>query len=233
MSAKNKKNITIITTEEPITADVQPGAESAPTAPVPQDAKAGQQAESTAQTPIAVASDSAETSTEAGLHEDTNNTTEIDVPTHEILPMEVVETVANEHLKDIVRIDEAQCLWVYGDGLWHRDEKGVRLRKLLLPHIRQMLDKGEAVKACKALVNNPNNIPKLFMNLPGFEIKNAEFDSRPHLLNCLNGVADLRDGKLYRHKPSFYFTCMVPVNYRKGGHMPAVPRYLGHDLPRR
>jgi putative DNA primase/helicase len=39
------------------------------------------------------------------------------------------------------------------------------------------------------------------------------FDNEPDLLNCLNGVVDLRTGQLISHDPSQLFTYVVPVEY--------------------
>ena len=41
----------------------------------------------------------------------------------------------------------------------------------------------------------------------------GEFDADPDLLNCLNGVIDLRTGALYPHSPNQHFTVCAPVEY--------------------
>lgn len=44
-------------------------------------------------------------------------------------------------------------------------------------------------------------------------VDEAQIDSDPWLLNCLNGTVDLRTGKLKPHDPSDYITKLVPVAY--------------------
>ncbi|MFA5944078.1 MAG: phage/plasmid primase, P4 family [Candidatus Thermoplasmatota archaeon] len=43
----------------------------------------------------------------------------------------------------------------------------------------------------------------------------ASFDREPHLLNCRNGVVDLKTGKLRPHTPTDYFTRQVPFDYHE------------------
>ena len=48
----------------------------------------------------------------------------------------------------------------------------------------------------------------------------AEFDAQPHLLNCQNGVVDLRTGELGPHDPDLLFTKITPVPYIAGATHP-------------
>jgi putative DNA primase/helicase len=47
-------------------------------------------------------------------------------------------------------------------------------------------------------------------------VSSGEFDHEPHLLNCKNGVIDLRSGELAAHEPSNRFTYCVPTDYTPG-----------------
>ncbi len=47
-------------------------------------------------------------------------------------------------------------------------------------------------------------------------ISTSNFDSEKHLLNCKNGVVDLRTGQLVTHSPSDRFTYCVPTDYKPG-----------------
>ncbi len=40
-----------------------------------------------------------------------------------------------------------------------------------------------------------------------------DFDTRPDLLNCLNGVVNLKTGEMLAHDPSFRLTLLAPVEY--------------------
>lgn len=50
-----------------------------------------------------------------------------------------------------------------------------------------------------------------------------EFDAHPDLLNCRNGVLDLRTGELRRHDPGLLFTQVTAASY-----VPGAPPGLGH-----
>lgn len=56
----------------------------------------------------------------------------------------------------------------------------------------------------------------LFMLRPMVTMKQAEFDAVPYLLNCENGVIDLRSGELVAHDPSDRFTYCVNAEYDPG-----------------
>jgi putative DNA primase/helicase len=48
---------------------------------------------------------------------------------------------------------------------------------------------------------------------PGIRITAAELDQHPNLLNCPNGVVNLRDGKILRHNKDFMITKLCPWPY--------------------
>jgi P4 family phage/plasmid primase-like protien len=47
----------------------------------------------------------------------------------------------------------------------------------------------------------------------GIPVSAADLDQQPFLLNCVNGVVDLRDGKLLPHNREFLITKLCPVTY--------------------
>jgi putative DNA primase/helicase len=53
-----------------------------------------------------------------------------------------------------------------------------------------------------------------------------EFDRHPYLLNCLNGVVDLRTGNLLPHDPSLRLTQLCPVAYNPDATAPTWQRFL-------
>jgi P4 family phage/plasmid primase-like protien len=55
---------------------------------------------------------------------------------------------------------------------------------------------------------------------PDVQVDPATLDQQPGLLNCANGVVDLRTGRLGPHDPSLMFTKMTPVMYRPGATHP-------------
>lgn len=39
------------------------------------------------------------------------------------------------------------------------------------------------------------------------------FDNNPYLINCANGVLDIKNNKILKHSPKFFITNYIPVNY--------------------
>lgn len=61
---------------------------------------------------------------------------------------------------------------------------------------------------------------------PGIEVKAEELDRDPWLLNCQNGVVDLRTGELLAHDPARLITKIVPVAYDAAVECPLFERFL-------
>jgi putative DNA primase/helicase len=53
-----------------------------------------------------------------------------------------------------------------------------------------------------------------------------EFDTHPHLLNCPNGVVDLRTGELLPHAPELRLTKLCPTRYIPGARSELWERFL-------
>ena len=58
------------------------------------------------------------------------------------------------------------------------------------------------------------------------KVEISEFDTHPYLLNCLNGVVDLRTGELLPHDPNLMLTQLCPVNYNPQAEAPQWEKFL-------
>lgn len=57
-------------------------------------------------------------------------------------------------------------------------------------------------------------------------VEPQELDSDPWLLNCRNGIVDLRTGKLTKHDPAKYITKLVPYDYKPDAECPKFAQFL-------
>jgi D5 N terminal like len=79
-------------------------------------------------------------------------------------------------------------------------------------------DRGGAEAAWRAVLQRGRIVAvgALARGIAGIRANGADFDQDPDLLNCLNGVVDLRTGKLLPHDPALLMTKCTGVNYQPG-----------------
>ena len=75
-------------------------------------------------------------------------------------------------------------------------------RKDLLKFVKN-LKRGNAIKAIQAIARLDEKI----------EAKESDFDSNQHLLNCPNGIIDLKTGELLEHDPAYKMTHIAGIEY--------------------
>lgn len=62
---------------------------------------------------------------------------------------------------------------------------------------------------------------------PGIYTDISEFDENPYILNCQNGVIDLRSGMLTPHFPNDMFTYCIPIEYDQNAQSDEWLNFLG------
>ena len=146
---------------------------------------------------------------------------------------------------DRFRWDSTAGDWLGWDGRrWRRDQAGEALHstKAIAKHwLRRIsededLDKDERLEMLKhATVAESLSRRKAILDLakaePGIGVRAGDLDADPWLLNCLNGVLDLRTGGLLPHSPSRLITKLAPVAYDRHAVAPRFERFLGEILP--
>jgi len=107
-------------------------------------------------------------------------------------------------------------LW-YNGKFWDKADaeayvKRAAIDTLVRRRIEAVKDSREAlVSATRPSATNVRSCLYLFEPLVTVDV--SEFDQSPDLLNCANGVLDLRTGKLTAHNPRQRFTYALPVDY--------------------
>lgn len=106
---------------------------------------------------------------------------------------------------------------VYTGTHWQLDPDGAKVKKDAVCTLRKRRhaavdqEKESIVSCTKADTKRVNGCIDRFKSLVDIDIE--AFDRHPDLLNCLNGVLDLRTGDLAPHDPTQKFTYCVPVAY--------------------
>jgi len=61
---------------------------------------------------------------------------------------------------------------------------------------------------------------------PGMSVRSDDFDADPYLLNCQNGVLDLRTGKMSAHSPDFLLTKICNTHFDSKAQCPEWMKFL-------
>lgn len=108
--------------------------------------------------------------------------------------------------------------WLSYDGrYWHREKADARLERAIVDTLKKRRtaavahDKEKIITAAKPNAGNVRNCKTLFRSLVTVSI--SEFDNNPDLLNCANGVLNLRTGQLATHSPHYKFTYCLNIDY--------------------
>ena len=87
--------------------------------------------------------------------------------------------------------------------------------------VRVMQDRQVAIRAngddprgpVMPFSRNVNGTKNLVKSRPGIAHDIEDFDNEHLMLNCINGLVDLRDGQMHPHSPDQKMTHMIPVEY--------------------
>lgn len=113
---------------------------------------------------------------------------------------------------------------------WQLDPDAAEVKKKAVETLRKRrhaaVDAGmEAIIKCtKGDEGRVNGCVSRFKTL--VSVNFDTFDSNPDVLNCQNGVVDLRTGKLEEHKRTHRFTYCLPVDYVEGANYSEWMNYL-------
>ena len=120
-----------------------------------------------------------------------------------------------------------QKWYIYNRGIWTVDKGDIqaqgnmqRLLQLLHLYCSEVDEDPDIIKNYKNYISKSSSDTILRRALNASKnnlvINLTDFDSDPYLLNCKNGVYDMRDMKFRFAKPEDYFTLSVSCNYPTG-----------------
>ena len=120
-----------------------------------------------------------------------------------------------------------QKWYIYNRGIWKVDKGDIqaqgnmqRLLQLLHLYCGEVDEDPETIKNYKTYISKSSSDTILRRALNASKnnlvINLTDFDADPYLLNCQNGVYDMREHKFRFAKPEDYFTLTVSCNYPTG-----------------
>jgi len=139
--------------------------------------------------------------------------------------------------QDIRYCTEMKRWLVWDVKRWAVDEvnvmrqKGKEMARLLYQQatrladadLRRAIDKHARASESYAAISNALGQAATEHTVP---ISVQKLDSHPYLLNCPNGVIDLRNGKLIKHNRDFLITKLCPVEYDPNAKCPTFQRFI-------
>lgn len=150
----------------------------------------------------------------------------------EALPPDVYETMIKEardhegHTRCVLKLHGDQCAYVeewgwltYDGRRWDRTNGRLLVQALVTDtftvrlHLALEREMDDLRKASKRSWRNISSVIKLLEPRVGAKV--ADFDAYPDLLNCQNGIVNLRTGQLMPHDPKYKFTYVIPVDYNE------------------
>ena len=142
----------------------------------------------------------------------------------------IADYILSQH-KNIVYIPEKSWAVYEDDGYWHCENADAIVSDLVVDELRE-LQKTEACKGSTTLFKvNKKNVDDVMSFMKRKVVKPlAQFNDYPNLINCKNGVIDLRTLELYKHNAGFFFDYVLDVNYNPNADMTRWNKFLRESL---
>lgn len=142
----------------------------------------------------------------------------------------IADYVLYQH-KNLVYIPEKSWAVYKEDGYWHTENADAEVSDMVVEELRN-LSNTEPCKGSNSLFKvNRRNVDDVMSFMKKKVTKPlAQFNEQPNLINCKNGVIDLRTLELYKHNPAFYFDYVLDVNYDPQADMTAWNKFLRESL---
>jgi putative DNA primase/helicase len=131
------------------------------------------------------------------------------------------------HFADQVRYDPSRGWMVWDGRRWGQDVDGGQVMNFAVMVARSLYSEDEPIdeKQCqlwRQFVKSTNQVGKIraFVELakcdPAIRVYSDVWDADPWILNCANGILDLKTGELRDHDPLAYCTYITRAAYQKG-----------------
>ncbi len=129
------------------------------------------------------------------------------------------ERIVSEYGNDIRHINDVG--WMIWDGKKWSEDNRRKIEKITAKVLRKLFDGNEDdrkwAKTCEKRSVRMNSIKDMMHLVPA---EREEFDKHSYLLNCANGVLDLKKGQLLPHDRDYMLTKMTNVEYDENAQCP-------------
>jgi putative DNA primase/helicase len=145
--------------------------------------------------------------------------------------------LVKHHGNDLRYCFEFKC-WFYWNGkLWVKDESGEVARRAketigqIYAEASRIQEDSERTQLAKHAIKSESrskieSMISLAKSEPSIPIASQDFDSSEWMLNCTNGVLDLKNCQLLRHEPSLYLTKNVSTSFDPDADCPVWDNFL-------
>jgi putative DNA primase/helicase len=151
------------------------------------------------------------------------------------------ERLAAWHGHELRYSYDRQAWYVWTGTHWEQDDARVQqIAKATVMAIHDEVSacrtKSEREELSKHAISSESNAKRsamlaLAQSEPGIPVRMQNFDTDPWLLNCANGVVDLRTGELLTHKPERLLTRFCGVEYDPCEECPYWEQFLAMIIP--
>lgn len=156
-------------------------------------------------------------------------------PKHQTTDLANAERFVKQHSGKVLFVQEWE--WLFWDGKrWNKYIGEQQARLLAFETVQSIYheaasalnaeDRDKLFAWAKTSENAHRINAMLDLAKPFMTAYASEFDKDPYLLNCLNGVVDLRTGNLIPHDPNLKLTKLAPVNYNPDAPAPTWERFM-------
>lgn len=143
-----------------------------------------------------------------------------------------------DRFRDALLWNTDRCAWMIYDGKCWKEDRENRAESFALSVLQELQEEAQAMEdpRDRALTNDfalkCQTPVRVQAALAGYRMdpqntaRDKDFDSQHHLLNCENGVVDLRSMTLLPHDPSLRLSHCVPVDYDPKAQCPTFMAFL-------
>lgn len=143
-----------------------------------------------------------------------------------------------ERFGDRVRFNaDSGKFMLFSGGVWRTDAKG-QVQAFAMKIARETRERFEHLPAkdlSRAIhraesAQGVQSVLTLFRSLPGVAVTSDQLDADDFLLNCTNGIVDLRTGQMSPHHPNALMTKQVPVAFNYAAPCPMWMKVLNRIM---